>query len=138
VAPPPTGRLVRGLLTRGRSPTAPGLFLGSRSSGVGDLAGSGGAGVIGWLPLSKPRGEVPERSNGAVSGAHIALPLSFFCFPLSLIGRHGPVDATSLGEIGGWYGATSCSGSPRITTGESGHLEVADAHPRGSDTGSAG
>jgi hypothetical protein len=28
--------------------------LGSRSSGVGDLAGSGGAGVIGWFPLSNP------------------------------------------------------------------------------------
>jgi hypothetical protein len=45
------------------------LRLGSRSSGVGDLAGSGGAGVIGWFPAlpGLARGEVPERSNGAVS-----------------------------------------------------------------------
>jgi hypothetical protein len=71
--------LVRGLLTRGRSPTAPGLFLGSRSSCVGDLAGSG-AGVIGWFPLSNPRGEPPERSNGAVSKFSVSrLPHLLWC-----------------------------------------------------------
>jgi hypothetical protein len=45
------------------------FLLGSCSSGVGGLAGGGGAGTIDPFPALPEiaRGEAPERSNGAVS-----------------------------------------------------------------------
>jgi hypothetical protein len=64
------GKSGPGSLVRGSWWRLPSVFpsgsrsavLGSRSSGVGDLAGSGGAGVIGWFPLSNPT----RRGAGAV------------------------------------------------------------------------